>query len=276
MIKLVCPVTRRADVTPEAFHAYWLGQHGPLVADQAQALGIRKYVQSHRMEHPANEALRSARGMLPALDGVAEVWWDSLADMQAALASEEGAQSARMVAADEAKFVDFARSCAFLTEEHLIFDRAGGTSLGPGAIKVVYLLSCKDGLPVAECHRTWLHDHGRLAAGFAEVSHLARYIQSHAIEPELNDSIRAARGSATSFDGLTEIWLDSPADLKRGVATEEGRQAAATLAEDERRFVQMDRSHCFVTREHVVFDRTHDDPRSTQAAVVQVNGGIIT
>jgi hypothetical protein len=36
--------------------------------------------------------------------------------------SPEGMEAARQYVADEANFVDFAQSCAFLTEEHTIFD----------------------------------------------------------------------------------------------------------------------------------------------------------
>lgn len=254
MIKLVCAVARKATLSAEAFQAYWLDRHAPLVAERARALGIRRYVQSHRIEHPANEALRSVRGMLSPLDGLAELWWDSLSDMLSAFSTSEGAEAGRAVAEDEAHFVDFAGSSAFLTREHPIFDRTEGAGQGREAVKLVYLLTRKDGMSAAECHETWLRDHGALAAGFAEVSHLAKYVQSHTIEPEWNEAFRASRGFSPPLDGITEIWLNSLADLKRGVETEEGRSAAATLAEDEQRFVQFDRSRCFLTREHLIFD----------------------
>jgi len=256
VIKLVYVITRRADLSAAAFRDYWLTRHAPLVTAQAEALRLRKYVQSHLVDHPANEALRSVRGMLPPVDGITEVWWDSLAEMQAARATEAGRRAGRALAEDEAKFIDFARSAVFLTEEHPIFDRTAGQGPGREAVKVTYLLARKVGLSPAECHATWLHDHGAMAAGFAEVSHLAKYVQSHTIAPEVNEAYRVARNYEAPLDGITEIWLNSAADLKRGVETAAGRAAAAALAEDERRFVQMDRSRCFITREHVIFDHT--------------------
>lgn len=255
MIKLVYVITRRADLSAEAFHDCWLNRHGPLVAAQADALRLRKYVQNHLIEHPANEALRKARGMLPPVHGVTEVWWDSVADMQSAYASEAGAQSGRVLAEDEAKFIDFERSAVFLTKEHPIFDRTGGSGPGPEAVKVTYLLARKNGLSPAECHATWLHDHGALVTSVAEASHMAKYVQSHAIAPEASEAWRASRNYAAPFDGLTEVWLNSLEDLRRGVETDAGRAAAAALLEDERRFVQMDRSRCFLTREHLIFNR---------------------
>lgn len=256
MIKLVYVISRRADLSAEAFNDYWLNRHAPLVAAQAGALRLRKYVQSQLIDHRANEALRSARGMPPPVDGLTEIWWDSLADMQAAYATDAGAQSGRLLAQDEAKFIDFERSAVFLTEEHLILDRTGGKDPGPQAVKIAFLLARKDGLSPAECQATWLRDHGPLAAGFAEVMHMAKYVQSHAIAPAVNERLRASRNSASPLDGVTEIWLNSLADLKRGVETEAGRAASAALIEDERRFVQMNRSRCFLTRERLIFDHS--------------------
>lgn len=254
MIKLVVAVSRKQTLSAEAFGDYWLNRHGPLVADVARALNIRKYVQSHRIDHPANEAFRNSRAMLPPLDGVAELWWDSLPDMLAAAATSEGAEAGRLVREDEENFVDFERSSAFLTEEHPVFDRTDGAGPGPDAVKVTYLLARKDGMTPAECHATWLRDHAQMAAGFAEVSHLAKYVQSHTIASEANAMLQASRGFAPPLDGMTAIWLNAAADLKRGVETAAGRAAAAALAEDERRFVQLDKSRCFITREHLIFD----------------------
>ena len=254
MIKLVVAVSRKETLSAEAFGDYWLNRHGPLVAGVASVLNIRKYIQSHRIDHPANDAFRTVRGMLPPVDGIAELWWDSLSDMLGAAATPEGAEAGRLVRDDEENFVDFSRSCAFLSEEHLVFDRTGAGGPGPDAVKVAYLLNRKDGMTSAECHATWLHEHGSMAASFAEVSRLAKYVQSHAVAPEANEMLRASRGFAAPFDGMTSIWLNSAADLKRGVETEAGRAAAAALAEDERRFVQLDKSRCFITREHLIFD----------------------
>lgn len=254
MIKLVVAVSRKETLSAEAFRDYWLNRHGPLVADVADALSIRKYIQSHCVDHPANEAFRSVRGMLPPIDGIAELWWDSLSDMLAASLAPEGFEAGRLIHEDEESIVDFGRTCAFFTEEHLVFDCTGGTGPGQDSVKVAYLLKRKAGMTLRACHATWLHDHGSMAAGFAEVSRFAKYIQSHAIASEANDMLQASRGFAPPFDGMTSIWLNSVADLKRGVETAAGRAAAAALAEDERRFVQLDKSCCFITREHLIFD----------------------
>src|ERR1051325_6626606 len=107
MIKLVYVIVRRDGLSAEAFREYWLTRHGPLVAAQAKALKLRKYVQSHPFDDPASEAMRGVRGMRPAADGVTEVWWDSLDELQSAYASPQGAAAGRILAEDEARFIDF-------------------------------------------------------------------------------------------------------------------------------------------------------------------------
>jgi hypothetical protein len=256
MIKLVYVLERREDVAPKDFHDYWLGSHGPRVRGHAGAIRARRYVQSHLMETPLNEGLRAARGMLGPVPGITEVWWDSLEEFRAAAAGPEGAAALADLAEDEAKFIDVGRSQVFLTQENPIFDFTGGRKFGPDAVKCTYLLARRADLSVEACHQTWLTDHGPLVASFARALHMARYVQSHTIAPEINQGFVAARGLAEPLDGITEVWMRSTDDLGAGGATEEGRRGGPALVEDERRFVEMGRSRCFFTREHEIFDYT--------------------
>lgn len=254
MIKLVYVIVRRADLSVEAFRDYWLNNHGPLVAAQAGALKLRKYVQSHPFDDPASEGMRAVRGMRGPADGVTEVWWDSLEAFQSAYATPEGAASGRILAEDEAKFIDFEKSAVFLTEEHVIFDHTAGRGPGPDAVKATYLLTRRDGLSQGECHDTWLKDHGPLVGSFAGPLRMAKYVQSHAIAPEINAGMQAGRNYEPPLDGITEVWVNSLEEMAAG--GEGAAEAAMALVEDERRFVQMDRSRLFLTREHVIFDHT--------------------
>lgn len=254
MIKLVYVIVRREGMSEEAFRKYWLERHGPLVAAQAGPLKLRKYVQSHPIDEEASEAMRAVRGMRACCDGLTEVWWDSLEAFQAAYATPQGQESGRILAEDEARFIDFARSAVFLTQEHLIFDHTRGKGPKPGAPKATYLLTRRDDLTQAQCHETWLRDHGPLVASFAGPLRMAKYVQSHTIAPEINAGFRAGRGYEPPLDGITEVWTDPDAPA---VGTpEEARDAAMALVEDERRFVQMDKSRLFMSREHVIFDHT--------------------
>jgi hypothetical protein len=120
MVKLVYAIRRRAELSPEAFRQRWLA-HAPLVARWAEALRARRYVQSHTLDTPLNAALAASRGSASAFDGITEVWWDSLDDLQAALATPAGQVAGRALLDDEREFIDFATSHLFLTDEHAIF-----------------------------------------------------------------------------------------------------------------------------------------------------------
>jgi hypothetical protein len=194
------------------------------------------------------------RGMRGPADGVTEVWWDSLEDFQSAYATPEGAESGRILAEDEAKFIDFEKSAVFLTQEHLIFDHTDGRGPASDALKATYLLTKRDDLTQAQCHETWLRDHGPLVASFAEPLQMAKYVQSHAIAPEVNAGIQAGRNYEPPLDGITEVWI-KPSD-GTSADPEAARKGSAALVEDERRFVQMEKSRLFLTREHVIFDHT--------------------
>ena len=117
VIKLTFAVRRRADVDPGEFHRYWRDEHGPLVRSFQSVLGIRRYVQTHRVDGPFNDALRTSRNALEPFDGTAELWWDDLDELAKASASEEGLAAGRALLEDEARFIDLERSALWLGEE---------------------------------------------------------------------------------------------------------------------------------------------------------------
>jgi hypothetical protein len=83
------------------------------------ALPMRRYVQSHSLDTPANDALRKSRGSAEPYDGITEVWFDDLGSLGAT--GEDALAAARRLLEDEARFLDLARSSVFLTVEHEIF-----------------------------------------------------------------------------------------------------------------------------------------------------------
>jgi hypothetical protein len=63
--------------------------------------------------------------------------------------------------------------------------------------------------------------------------------------------MRVSRGSDPDiFDGVAELWWDSPEAFAAGASTPEGRQAARELFEDEQRFIDFSRSVAFVAQEY--------------------------
>jgi uncharacterized protein (TIGR02118 family) len=117
MIKLTFAVRRRDDVDEAEFHRYWRDEHGPLVRSFQDALGIRRYVQVHRIDTPFNDALRASRDALEPFDGVAELWWDDLDALAAGSSSPDGVDAGRALLEDERRFIDLERSALWLNEE---------------------------------------------------------------------------------------------------------------------------------------------------------------
>lgn len=108
MIKLVYCVTKKPGLTDEEFFGYWQNIHGPL---GARIPGLRRLVQSHRVTVPDDR-------YRPDYDGMAELWFDSIADMLAARQSPEWKASS----ADEAQFIDADKVAYFVSEERVILD----------------------------------------------------------------------------------------------------------------------------------------------------------
>lgn len=122
MVKLVYCLKKRSDLSDEEFHDYWLNKHAPLVREQAPALKIKRYSQFHTMPLELHEAVKEARGLGDYYDGTAELWWESLDALLGAYSSPEGMEANAILGEDEARFIDFAGSCMFLTEEHAIIE----------------------------------------------------------------------------------------------------------------------------------------------------------
>ncbi len=118
MIKLVFCLRRLPHLSFEEFQRYWRETHGALVHQQAAALRISRYVQLHTLADPINELLRVSRSAPEAYDGVAELWWESREDFEAATVTAEGQEAAQVLLEDERKFIDLERSPLWIGEEH--------------------------------------------------------------------------------------------------------------------------------------------------------------
>ena len=106
MIKLVYCISKKPGLSDAEFFRYWETVHGPI---GARSPGLRRLVQSHRLPVPGDSRP-------PDFDGMAELWFDDMAALLAARASPEWATST----ADEAHFIDHARTAYFVSEEHPI------------------------------------------------------------------------------------------------------------------------------------------------------------
>ena len=120
MLKLTYCLRRKSGMSLEEFQRYWRDTHAPLVAERAETLGIRRYVQVHTSDLPDVHALLQGRngGSPEPFDGVAELWFDSLGTM--------GSDDPAVVRAnadlfeDETNFIDLANSPMWIAEENIV------------------------------------------------------------------------------------------------------------------------------------------------------------
>jgi hypothetical protein len=117
MIKLTYCLRRRDDLTRSEFQQYWLGTHAGLVAERAEELEIRRYVQVHTMDLPGlHEAFQKRNDGSPEpFDGVAELWFDDLDSL--GRTDEERRKAADELLKDERNFIDLSRSPMWMSHE---------------------------------------------------------------------------------------------------------------------------------------------------------------
>ena len=120
MIKLSFCLTRLPHLTREAFQAYWLGTHAPLVASVAADLQIRRYVQTHSLPPDVQQGLRASRDAPAEFDGVAELWFDSLEAMAENGRRPQAQAAAALLLEDERRFIDLPKSPLWFSQEHVI------------------------------------------------------------------------------------------------------------------------------------------------------------
>jgi uncharacterized protein (TIGR02118 family) len=96
MIRRVSFIRRAEGLTREQFHAHWTGEHAGLVRRVPGIRGLRFTMVDHRV--PADIGW----------DGVGETWFDTVADADAAFATEPHASLLR---ADRPKFIGHSHTC---------------------------------------------------------------------------------------------------------------------------------------------------------------------
>lgn len=119
-------------------------------------------------------------------------------------------------------------------------------------IKLVYCLTRKEGLTREQFQDYWLNQHAPLVSSVKHLMGMTRYVQSHTYESDMSRAIRAARGGGEPYDGVMEGWMDSE-EQAMAALTEASLAALQALLDDERRFIDFDKSRILLTREHVIY-----------------------
>ena len=220
MIKVMSAFKRKEGMDVEAFQKYWRDVHGPI----AQSLpGLRRYVQNHTI-------LSGYKRGEPAVDGVAELWFDDTAALRA-LASSNQLQVTRE---DHAQFMDANSYREVVTEDVVIKD----APVPDDGVKNIELVVRKKGMAAEKFHQYWIEHHGPLGASIPQVQ---RYVQSHTRAAAYRD------GKEPALDGFALTWFVDTQAMRDAANT---TQYADTRA-DEDNFV-VEPLDFVITKEHVL------------------------
>ena len=107
MIKLSVFLTRRPGISHQEFISYWTNEHVRLLCSLKEFTSVvRRYTQLHPVD--ASEGVPEAP-----YDGIAELWLDDRDSVERAFRQEK---CATVVAADEERFLDRAKTTMLITE----------------------------------------------------------------------------------------------------------------------------------------------------------------
>jgi uncharacterized protein (TIGR02118 family) len=116
-------------------------------------------------------------------------------------------------------------------------------------LKLVFCLRRRPELSREEFDRYWREQHAPLVERVAPALGVRRYVQVRTLDSAITDALRAPRNAPEPFDGVAELWWDDEDALVRATGAEEGRRAARELIEDERRFIDLERSPIWLATE---------------------------
>ena len=99
----------------------------------------------------------------------------------------------------------------------------------------------------------WENKHPLSAPSNAvEVLGIRKYIQVFPLSEADNSSVKKVRNGSNEFDGVAEIWIDDLETFTTKWKTGEGKEAFESFLEDEKNFVDWEKSICFLAEEKVV------------------------
>ncbi|MBB6521303.1 EthD domain-containing protein [Pseudoteredinibacter isoporae] len=118
MVKISYLMSRKAGMTREQFLDYWSNKHPAAGGEGSfEALGVKRYIQTHTLDIPERKAVVSVRtGLLPEFDGVAELWVER-EFLEKEWPTEKVQDFIKKFYADELNFVDWSRSTILVSKE---------------------------------------------------------------------------------------------------------------------------------------------------------------
>ncbi|MDX2308555.1 MAG: EthD domain-containing protein [Hyphomicrobium sp.] len=258
MIRLVRALRRKPGMSRAEFLHYWQYIHGPLVAQYAGVLNIKRYFQLHTLDDPINDGLaRDRGGMELPYDGIADVWWMTRDDMTSGFATPEGQAAGALFLEDEKRFLDIPNSALWFSYEYPQVNPSEyiiAREHGP-LVKMYYCLRhhAHQNLDAAQLY--WRTNHGPLIRSVAEGMRVKRYLQVHYYADPVEQQMRDARGTIVPpYTGHAELWFEH-SDLVNFASIPEAKRAMTLAIEDEAKFIDFQRSAMWLGKEHVIIDQ---------------------
>ncbi len=259
MIRLTFVLRRKPGMPLAEFQQYWREVHGPLVAKHATTLNILRYVQVHTLADPVNDQLAGGRGtMEPPYDGVAELWWTNREALVSTFGNAAGQGAAKELVEDEGRFIDLVHSPLWFAYEYPQVNPTPEELVArehSALVKLFYCLRHPANLSLEQAQLYWRTNHGPLIRGVAQGMGMRRYLQVHRYEDDLEQQLRASRGTTVApYTGHAEAWFDR-SELMTLANTPEGKKAMEIAVEDESHFIDFSQSAMWIAKEHVFIDR---------------------
>ncbi len=235
MIKLICFIKKKPELSVADFRDHWLNQHGPLINSLPDfRRHIVRYEQNCRLD--VDYERDSSQDQGTGFDGVTVQWFESRRDFYS-FAMEPTYKDTIYI--DEDKFLDRGGLSFLLTEEpDVVID---GAEARPNAqIKLIAMLQRK-----ADTDRDAFRNHwaGKHASIFRNTPELARHIIGYDQNRRLDKDYD--RDDGGGFDGVTEQWYASYDAFTEYIAEP---AFASTVFSDERRFLTPENTQWIVTR----------------------------
>ena len=127
-------------------------------------------------------------------------------------------------------------------------------------IRLTFVLRRKADLTREEFQEYWRRQHGPLVAKHSTHLGMLRYVQVHTIDDPINEQMAEARGGMEEpYDGVAELWWWSRERIVESLAEEAAQAAGAELLEDERKFIDLERSPLWFAHEYPQVNAAPED-----------------
>lgn len=233
MLKQVCLLTRRPDMTMAGFRDHYENVHARVAASlMPEALRYqRRYVQ------PEISPVTGQPIPVP-FDCLTEIWWETREEFEAAMEAIGQGKAQRRLCEDE--------EMLFAAHDYPVFSAEDcetpmrGWEQGESLFKQIYLLKRRPGLSMEEFRERYENEHA--VAGARRMPAARRYVRRY-VRTEINPV--AGREIEAPFDVMLEVWWGSREECEATV-----RAIAASGDIEE---IREDREGIFASPDHPLF-----------------------